>query len=72
MPKVRRTPSGRHRARKTLVETRTADGEWIPRGWIRPIVWCVVDYGSTMLDPITGDYATAEKALLDATKVLEN
>lgn len=85
MPTVRRTTSGQHRARKTLVETRTAEG-WVSRGWIRPagvddmhgaglaghFVWHVMDTDGTWLDPVTGNYTDAEKALLEATKELEN
>ena len=82
MTTVRRT---RHGRRGLCVETSYRDG-WLVRGWIRPagvadtagpglaghLIWQLTDYDHTDLEPITGDYLTAEEALLAATKVLDD
>lgn len=59
---------------------------WLPRGWIRQsgvadttgpglaghLVWTLTDPDANLLDPVCGDYVTAETALLEATKQLDD
>ncbi|GIM88808.1 hypothetical protein [Paractinoplanes toevensis] len=84
-PKPARHWTGAGRRRSCRVET-VCDGELVIRGWIRPVdladttgpglaghtVWDLKTYDHVQLEPVTGDYLTAEKAVLDATKELEN
>lgn len=36
------------------------------------LIWRVTTYDGVWLEPVAGNYVNAEKALLDATKELEN
>jgi hypothetical protein len=83
--KPRRVWTGEGRRRQCRVETELSYG-WIVRGWIRPVdlaetagpglagqtVWGIKTYDHVEVEPVTGDYVTAEKALLEATKELED
>ena len=85
MPKPRRTWSGTGCHRRVFVETVGSDGLWYPRGTIRAgqlqdvadqftaaqTRWLPQTPDHVWLDPVVGDYTTAEQALLDATKELE-
>ena len=87
MTTVRRTwiRHGNHYAR---VAVETVHPEYGPllRGWIRcagvedttgpglavHLRWELTDYDHTELEPVVGDYLVAERALLNATKALED
>ena len=83
---VRRIWIGQRRRRHVVVETRHPTYGWLKRGEIRCVdvadtlgpglaghlVWQLTDYDWRDLGQITGDYRTAEQALLDATRILEH
>jgi hypothetical protein len=72
--------------RRFVVETFHPTCGWLTRGTIRPVdvaettepglaghlVWRLTPYDHEDLGQVTGDYVTAEKALLDATTALED
>ncbi len=81
----RHTWHGTGRRSYAHVESEHPDCGWLTRGTIRStgiadttgpglaghLVWRLSDYDSNELDPVTGDYVDAEKALLEATTELE-
>jgi hypothetical protein len=73
------------KGRRVAVETQHPEHGLLLRGWIRAagvaettgpgiagtLTWALTDNDHVELDPVTGDYLDAERALLDATQALD-
>ena len=85
MHPTRRTWHGTGARRTAEVESLHPVVGWLTRGWIRRrrladatgpgpaghLIWSLQTGDHIELEPVTGDYLSAERALLDATTALE-